>query len=68
VQNQENDVQQMQEQWDRAVERAIESERNASELAEDALNDAVGLRVQSGAKGGWTGSCFCSETCAPCVT
>lgn len=59
--------QQLNDQWERAVERAEYDKRTQSELDPDTLNDAAGLHVQSGVKSGWTSSCYCSDTCAPCI-
>jgi hypothetical protein len=30
------------------------------------LNDAAGMHVQSGVKGGWTSTCSCHQTCGTC--
>lgn len=57
--NDENIRRQFSEKWDRAVERAAQDKRSDSDLEEEALNDAAGLHVQSGVKGGWTSTCSC---------
>jgi hypothetical protein len=52
------------QEWERATERAREERRDPLPLADDALNDAAGLHVQSGVKGGWTHTCSCGGSCA----
>ena len=48
-------IRDLQEQWERGVERAVEDANLVDELLESELNIAVGLQVQSGVKsGGWT--------------
>lgn len=65
-----NKKQDLQEQWERGVEHATESKRATSELDQEALNDAAGLDLQSGVKGGlWgvTHTCSCGHTCGSAV-
>lgn len=53
----------IQDEWERALERACENEKHKSDLDAETLNDAAGLHVQSGVRGGWTGSCSCQQSC-----
>lgn len=61
--NKKDTPRELQERWDRAVERAARDKQNESELTPDILNDAAGLHVESGVRGGWTSTCSCHQTC-----
>lgn len=48
-------IQELENEWERAVERAAEQEERATQLRREDLNDAAGLRVKAGVKSGaWT--------------
>lgn len=60
----------LQEQWERATDRAAEDLRSDNDLEREALNQAAGLHVQSGVKSGlWgvTHTCSCDHTCGSAV-
>jgi hypothetical protein len=52
----------LQEQWERALERASQAQNETQELDTESLRDTVGLHLKSGVKGGWTNSCSCQAT------
>lgn len=58
----------LQNRWERAVERAVEDAQDRSELTAHMLNNAAGLHVESGVRGGaWSNnSCTCAYTCQQC--
>lgn len=53
------------QQWERAIERATEDNPYPSDTSDQNLNDAAGLRVQSGIQSGFWGiSNECSDDCS----
>lgn len=58
--NQRNQNHDLEQAWARAVERAVEDHHDQDKLDAELLNEAVGLRLQSGTRAGalWSATCY----------